>query len=241
MKSKINKYSPIDHSKTYKNFNLRNIPHIWRLSKHIKILKRYKTKKFDFYADYGCSNGYVTNIISNKIKALKTVGFDHSLNLEVARKKYPCYEFKFYDLNVKNVTDQKFDLVTCFETLEHVGCIFTGIDNLIESINESGLIIISVPIETGLIGLIKYSIKRLLYRDTYNLNDPEINYVKSLILNSDISAFRDPEANHYGPHLGFDFRIIDKYLKTKKNKLIVKAFNSLTTRYYEINKINYNI
>tara|TARA_A100001035_G_C27664059_1_gene445176 strand:- start:81 stop:812 length:732 start_codon:yes stop_codon:yes gene_type:complete len=230
---KLNKYSQIDHSKTYQKFNLRNIPHILRLSKHLQILRKYKSKKFYSYADFGCSNGYVTNIISKKIKALKTVGYDHSLNLDIARKKYASYEFNFYDLNIPKLNVEKYDLVTCFETLEHVGSITSAIKNLINSLNDKGLIIISVPIETGLIGLIKFTIKRLLYKDRYNLSKPEFEYVKALFMNRDISSFRDKDATHYGPHLGFDFRIIDGILN-KELKIDFKAFNSLTTRYYLI-------
>ncbi len=235
-KAKLNQFSPVDHSKTYKTFNLRNIPHIFRLRKHIRILNKYNTRKvFKSYADYGCSNGYVTDIISKEINSFKTVGYDYSLNLDIARKRYHDIEFRFYDLNIKNIPEEKYDLVTCFETLEHVGCIDLAINNLIDSINETGIIIISVPIETGLIGLIKYAMKRIIYKDRYVLKQPEINYIKSLILNLDISTFRDSEATHYGPHLGFDFRIIDDYLN-RIYDISFKSFNSFTTRYYIINK-----
>ena len=232
MKSKkINKYSQIDHSKTYKDFKLRNIPHILRLKKHISILKKFNDKSFNSYSDYGCSNGFITNIISKQIKSTKTVGFDHSQNLELATKEYPEYEFKFCDLNIPNTCNEKFDLVTCFETLEHVGCIFNGIDNLINSISKNGILIISVPIETGLIGLLKFSIKRIFYKDRYTLKKPELSYLKALLLNKDISGFRDPDQTHYGPHLGFDYRVIDRYLKNFRT-INFQFFNSFTTRYY---------
>tara|TARA_Y100000287_G_C14234109_1_gene363788 strand:- start:8526 stop:9239 length:714 start_codon:yes stop_codon:yes gene_type:complete len=233
--NRINKYSQIDHSKTYKDFKFRNIPHILRLKKHINILKNLKNKSFNSYSDYGCSNGYITNIISKKINPKKTVGFDHSLNLELARKEYPEYEFKFFDLNIPNNNNEKFDLVTCFETLEHVGCIFNGIDNLINSLTKKGILIISVPIETGLIGFLKFSIKRIFYKDTYTLNKPELSYLKALLLNKDISGFRDPDQTHYGPHLGFDYRVIDRYLK-KFSSINFQFFNSYTTRYYIVEK-----
>ena len=95
------------------------------------------------------------------MKSKKTFGYDHSPNIDIARKLYPKFKFEYIDLNKINKFDERFDLITCFEVLEHVGNIEVAIDNLISSSKENSKIIISVPIETGLIGLIKFLIKRI--------------------------------------------------------------------------------
>lgn len=220
----------IDHSKTYQKLSFRNLPHILRLRTQKKLLNKCK-QQINSYADFGCSNGYITNLITNIVKSKKTFGYDHSSNIDIARKLYPKFKFEYIDLNKVNQFDEKFDLITCFEVLEHVGNIEVAIDNLISSSKENSKIIISVPIETGLIGLIKFLIKRIFFNYKFELKNTEFSYLISLLLNKNISKYRTKDT-HYGSHFGFDFREVENYLKERKIKY--SSFFELTTRYFII-------
>ena len=224
----------IDHSKTYKNISIKNIPHIARLSFQKKLLKKIASPDKN-YADFGCSNGYITDIVSKIIKASNTYGFDHSKNINIAQTKYPNYKFKFLDLNQPHNFEFNFDIITCFEVLEHVGNIENALNNLINSIKNKGTILLSVPIEIGLIGLIKYLIKRLLFRYKFNLKGSEIKYIYALLTRKDISKFRE-EKSHYGSHFGFDYRVVETLLKSKNIEF--SQFTNFTTRYFIIKKNN---
>jgi hypothetical protein len=55
----------INHSQTYRYNNLFNIPHIVRLMKIKSIVRKFTfNKSFNKYIDVGCSNGYLTNLLS---------------------------------------------------------------------------------------------------------------------------------------------------------------------------------
>jgi len=112
----------VDHSRTYKVKSVRNAPHISRLKNILSFLDSNPNICGKSYCDVGCSNGYITNIIMKRYRLSDVVGFDHSKdNLKVARKLYSAISFRNIDLNHSIVSNKKFNLVTCFETLEHVG------------------------------------------------------------------------------------------------------------------------
>ena len=126
-------YMAIDHSLTYKKKSLRNLPHNLRLKNILGILKKNKVQDYGkAYLDVGCSNGYITNLISKSFDFERIKGVDHNNeNIENAKNLYENIEFDYIDLNKLNTLNgDKFNLVTCFETLEHV----ENLDNAILSI-----------------------------------------------------------------------------------------------------------
>ena len=227
----------IDHSITYKKFRLKNIPHILRLRKIKEVVNKNLKNKNPSYADFGCSNGYITNIIAKEINATKVDGFDWTENVTLASELYPEYKFGKFNLNEVYFDGISYDLVTCFETLEHVGSIKNAVSNLLTRRNDSGVLIISVPVEIGVIGIIKYLLKRILYRYSLPLKTNDYNYFKSLLKGDDISSYRET-ADGYGSHFGFDYRLIDKYLLDYEHDIYVSSFISFTTKIYVITDKN---
>ena len=220
----------IDHSKTYKNFSFKNIPHRSRLRTIQKYIKKYPHDEINSFADIGCSNGYITNILCSILPNAKPTGLDKSDNIKKARSLHPHISFEYLDLNYSNEINSKYDLVTCFETLEHVGSIEKAMENITNLSRK--FVLLSVPIEHGLVGIFKYLIKRFIYRYKLELNCSDIEYIIALLKNKDISVFREQKAG-YGSHFGFNYQIIDKFLL--KNKISFYAENRLTTRFYIIN------
>ncbi len=218
---------PLDHSKIYQEFKLKNIPHKMRLKSIFKIINNLELRE-PTYCDIGCSNGYITHLLAEYLKSSQTMGFDHNqLNLDIAQERYEGIDFVEIDLNNVTMTDITFDFITCFETLEHVGNPTNALVNIFNKAKPNGKILISVPIETETIGIIKFLIKTIIFQ--YNLD--EINtkndlyfyfrYLWSLIKKENISKYREPK-DHYGTHFGFDYRIVEEWLveNSKKFNLI---------------------
>lgn len=225
---------PLDHSLTYKKRSLINLLHIGRLQYILKILDQRIEPAYDTYLDIGCSNGYLTDLIAKRyqIKTVKGMDHDHE-NLVLAQTRYPEHTFDWIDLNVKpSKPNQKYMLISCFETLEHVGDLDHALAQII-SFSEPGksLILITVPIEIGLMGIIKFLIKRLKGYPLTELKKGTsyFSYFKTLIANKNIAIFRGKK-NGWGTHFGFDYRNLDELLNEKG--YLYSAKNKGGTRFY---------
>lgn len=153
----------VDHSQSYKGYGLRAIGHRHRLKTIFRELQTLKPPNGSTLCDLGCSNGYITDQIRERF-GLKASGLDHNNNhLVTGRQRYPNVAFSMVDLNQSYNGNARFDLVTCFETLEHVGNLNAAIQNILARIVPGGKGLISVPIEHGARGVIKYTIKKFVF------------------------------------------------------------------------------
>jgi trans-aconitate methyltransferase len=225
----------IDHSLTYKQFKFKNIPHILRKRELLRVVNT-APKNTRVYADFGCSNGYLTSLFVQTLSPQKAFGFDHSDNIEIARKTYPNITFGYVNLNQASQIEDLADVITCFETLEHVGDSLSAIQTLRSSCSDNSVVLISVPIEIGLVGFIKYAIKRLVYRYPLKLNCRDLEYVSALVTGRDIGRYR-MKANGYDSHFGFDYRTIDAHLDQVFSGFTIDRWNSFTTRFYRIARV----
>ena len=101
--------------------------------------------------------------------SMRLFGFDHSIELLAAARarNFDNAVFDYVDLNQPPGTRERlFDVVTCFETLEHVGNVPNAIETLLASCKPGGTLLISVPNELGLPGL-KYGARKVFRRRPY--------------------------------------------------------------------------
>ena len=101
--------------------------------------------------DLGCHGGTLTNHIAGFTKS-KVCGVDISENaIKYARGRYPNIEFKVADLNNGiPYPDKTFDLVTCFDVLEHVVNPSALLKEIKRVLKNNGSFIIDIPNETPL-------------------------------------------------------------------------------------------
>jgi SAM-dependent methyltransferase len=203
----------IDHSEIYQSRSLWHWHHRRRLKLVLDVTSG-NLRAAKSYADIGCSNGYITNLVAQRIGSETTYGFDHSeALLESGRQLYPDISFHSVNLNEIAIWPRRFDLVTCFETLEHVGNLRTAICNLVSCVNPGGMLIVSVPVEIGFWGITKFFVKSLRGYDLNELpgSPSRFRYLRALVANARMSTFRDERAG-WGTHFGFDFRDVDEIL-----------------------------
>src|SRR5680860_122265 len=228
----------IDHSQTYKGISLRNLPHRLRLRTILSMLDKRSLSGDMRFADFGCSNGYITNIIAKRYGIKNASGFDYEEDhMVAARERYP--EIAFDTINLKTAKGtENFDLVTCFETLEHVGDVENALSHLLSSTRKGGLLFVSVPIEIGFRGLVKFMAKSIIYRFRYQSDLDELvgdkiglKYFLALLFNKDISRFRE-KRQRWGTHYGFDYRVVDSFFR--KRQVSISVINRFTSRFYLI-------
>jgi 2-polyprenyl-3-methyl-5-hydroxy-6-metoxy-1,4-benzoquinol methylase len=99
---------------------------------------------FKSVLDAGCGTGILLQQILDKYPNLQLTGSEYSpQGLEFAKRRLPQGEFHVLDLS-KEVLNQKFDLITCIDVLEHIPDDRTALKNLLAMTN--GYMILSVPI-----------------------------------------------------------------------------------------------
>lgn len=142
--------------------------------KHVDILpynKKYnyftqleKLARYQFAADFivskglktaldiGCYNGYGCEIMAEKAQSV--CGVDINKRFITLAKNYKekknikNIEYLQADLTTQDIpTDQKFDVITCFDTLAYLKDNKTLIEKLYHKLNNDGYLLVSVPFE----------------------------------------------------------------------------------------------
>lgn len=229
------------HAETYKGFSPHNYIHKARLRKIYAILKEMKLQKEGKWGDFGCSDGFYLYYMREKIFGLSQwefYGFDHDDELLSLARKRNIHNATFLKFDLNKITrsyENFFDIVTCFETIEHTGSYKNAFENIYLSSKQGGYILLSVPNEIGLPGLIKFIGRKLLRKNPYESffeKSSEWKYFIALLRGKDIEVFRNKEIIGWGPHLGFNYRnfekyVFEEYLKKEKCGLIKKDISFL--------------
>ena len=230
----------VDHSLTYKVRSLRNLPHRMRLRAIEREIRRLVLKPGLTYADFGCSNGFLTALVAGWIRPGRTIGLDRSEEqVRLANMHHPEIEFVQFDLCEAGSGPLQGDFVTCFETLEHVGNLEAAVGNLLSAIRPGGAALVTVPIEMGPRGVAKFAVKMAAGFDLSELpQSPGLlrRYIGALLTGDRMSRFRNDRSG-WGTHFGFDYRDVDAAL-TRRNAAF-EACNSGTTRFYRIRGESY--
>ena len=222
------------HEESYKGWGPVAMTHRNRLRHIIHLLHGIEIKESGTLADYGCSDGYIISILQKGLflnRDWKFYGFDHAEALlsKANARNLSHAEFYPFNLNViRRGRSNNFDIVTCFETLEHTGNYKNAFVNLYSSCAAMGSIVVTIPNERGVPGLLKYFGRKILRRNAYGdffNSKSELEYIKALFLNRPIDVFRHPGAEGWGPHLGFDYKqfetfIQDHFVKEKKLRIV---------------------
>lgn len=218
----------------YTSHTLHSLPHLWRVRKAIEVLKGLSPPG-STYADVGCGDGFVTSQIAGAIRAKDPIGYDFNDEaLQIGERQFPSIRFRQWNLSAENPPAVKYDLVTCMESLEHVLDLRRSVENLIPIVGSH--LLITVPIETGPIGLAKFSAKTILGKETFNGEHlgSRFDYFCRLLRGASVSQFRhNPIHGCWNLHTGFDYRELDNILREYKVKITIQ--NHGWNRFYIVN------
>jgi hypothetical protein len=119
------------------------------------------------------------------------------------------------------------------ETLEHVRDLHTALENVCAAVQNGGILIVTVPVETGAWGLAKYCLKSLLGYPMDEINVGRSEYFIALLTGRDISKFRKEKSSwaaEYGfaTHYGFDWRVLEERISATMR--IKRAYTTYATR-----------
>ncbi len=108
-----------------------------------------KSKKMDLCLDIFCGNGYGSFMLANQNSDMFVLGIDGSNEaIEAANANFSLennlFSSKLYPFTLPHET---FDLITCFESLEHVKEDECFIGMMIKALKHGGLLFLSVPHE----------------------------------------------------------------------------------------------
>ena len=188
-----------------KNFFAR-YAHRTRLNISLKIISDITSYNEISIFDYGCGDGLFLNQIKHKIPNSTLSGYD-----PYSQKKYE--NFNLIN-NLAEVRNKKFDVVCCFETLEHLDVVekkdlFFFVNDVLK---ENGKFVISVPIIGGLVLILKEINRMLMFKRKSDYN------LKELFLATFFNVRAKRAENIKESHKGFSFQILENELK--KNFLV---------------------
>ena len=229
-----------DHAYTYLSNKLIHIGHRKRLKETINFLDKNINYRLSSIMDIGGGSGFIGDKIAEKFKNISSQRVYDIIHPENEKNSFRRWykpklptKYNTFNINSDNLISKNIKqntLIICSETIEHVGDPIISSKMLLDTIKDSSAeLYISYPIETGLIGFLKFAIKCIIVRYKKKRT------IKSLIfqflwLIGIKKVFREKN-DLYHDHDGFNDKLLTKFiLKNFKNKLIkYKLFLGLSS------------
>lgn len=121
-----------------------------KLVQHRAILKKYleKLPKDASILDYGCSTGYILNMIQNDYGIKDVQGIElNEAHAEFGRREYGLSIYHASKISeVKEFKDKKFDLIINFAVLEHIIDPVSALKEMSSFLKDDGVIYLMTPI-----------------------------------------------------------------------------------------------
>lgn len=182
--------------------------------------------------DFGCGSGEMLELFyRNKYRPEKYVGLDvrkHQIEENIDKfKNLDFAEFKSMDLCKKFNLNQTFDIITCFEVIEHIGHenADSFLSNIVTHCNKNTVIYLSTPNYDPQVGAAK---NHTLIKEDGTEEIGEWDYFE---LKDELSKFFTIE-NCFGT-----FASIKDYKEEIKNDWRKEAFEKLSA-YYDTNLLS---
>jgi SAM-dependent methyltransferase len=174
----------------------------------------------DKLLDYGCGDGTFIGMVADNFATC--VGADTAADqLEDCRDRFEDVRNVRFCLVTDLASAEHvgaYAVVTCMETLEH--CLEPVVERVLADLQRlcapDGLIVISVPIETGLVFWVKYVVRKLAaWRGLGHYDQYEAYSVRDALrmafANDDTAVARPvygPPDSPYHSHYGFNWRVL---------------------------------
>lgn len=167
--------------------------------------------------DYGTADAQMLRIVKESHPDVTCVGYDPHLD-EGAAEVVALYPDVEVTERLGALSGRQFDIVTCFETLEHFtdDALNDRVDEIVALVRPDGEIVVSVPIEIGPASVFKNVVRAVSGKRHPGTTMPVV--LASLFG----AAVRRPAAKAGGyisSHIGFDYRVIPGLFEKRGWKL----------------------
>lgn len=127
---------------------------IWH-KRRFRVIKNLLPKAGTKVLDIGCHAGRFTEEIAKALPKAEIFGIDiDQAAIFYAKHKRPKFHFQEADAESLPFSDKTFDLITCFEVLEHVRKPKKILSEITRCLKDEGELIVLVPTESLLFRLI---------------------------------------------------------------------------------------
>lgn len=126
-----------EHAKSY-ILGTKEIFDIPTYTARLEALRKY-TKGAKIVLDFGCGNGNFVKFLQSK--NYNALGYDKSANIteHLALQKTPLYR------NEKDIPNFYFDMITCFDVIEHTTNPAEIVETLHKKLKKGGILLITTP------------------------------------------------------------------------------------------------
>jgi 2-polyprenyl-3-methyl-5-hydroxy-6-metoxy-1,4-benzoquinol methylase len=180
---------------------LKRFTHAARFKKAVELVA---PRNGDRILDYGCSDGYFLELLNGAGAKIRAYGYD-PLWSDYKVNKIPTDAtrgIRFTD-DLSVYDNESFDKIACLEVLEHLEA--PSLDEALADFGrllaESGIAIISVPVEVGPASLLKNCARIILNQAHENTTPATV--ARSFL---GLPVARRGDGSYILSHVGFDFR-----------------------------------
>lgn len=118
---------------------------LWHMNKINLAQKLLKAKSFKNCLDVGCNSGYMLSELQKKFPKASYVGIDiYDKAISFGRKNYPTIKFKVANAEKLSFKAKTFDLITFYETIEHVENPKKVLKELKRVLKDTGVLILAM-------------------------------------------------------------------------------------------------
>ena len=192
---------------TYNSPNpLRRFSHRTRFKNAVAAIPTDRTKPLKIL-DFGCGDGmFINQLRQNLGKLAFIIGYEPYLEAYAENGEQIEQNWS----KILKLTDEKgeFDFVTCFEVLEHLPqkLLHNALEEMHTVVAQSGLVIVSVPIEVGLPALLKGLLRR---REGKNYQQIwSFRNIRRSLFGKPVERLLAEEG--YLHHIGFNFNDLER-------------------------------
>ncbi|HSX48994.1 MAG TPA: class I SAM-dependent methyltransferase [Candidatus Saccharimonadales bacterium] len=182
----------------------------WHTEKVDTFKKLTKGKNFKNILDVGCASGRMANEISKIFPNAKMTGVDaYGKAIEYGKKTYPNIKFRVADAHKLPFKANSFDLVICYEVIEHLTNPLKALQEMKRVLKKDGLAIITM--DSG----------NILFRIVWWVSE---NTISSVWQNAHLHPFKHTE--------------LEKVIKKSGLKIVKKQFSHFSLEVSFVTKKN---
>lgn len=118
---------------------------IWHGIKITTAKKILKQEDFESLLDVGCASGYMLSQIQKTFPEKEYSGVDiYDKAIRFAKQKYPSIRFKVASADKLPFEEGEFDLIICYETIEHVEDPTSSLKEMKRVLKKGGLLVLAM-------------------------------------------------------------------------------------------------